>query len=54
MREEELRKLDCIYENYPAGIAVYHGEFVATNLPIIIKEMQFLSVSDALQFLLCL
>jgi serine/threonine protein kinase len=47
MREEELRKLDCIYENYPAGIAVYHGEFVATNLPIIIKEMQFLSVSDA-------
>ena len=47
MREEELRKLSCIYENNPAEIAVYHGEFIATNLPIIIKEMKFLSLSDA-------
>jgi len=47
MREEELCKLACIYENQPAGISVYHGELTTTRLPIIIKELQFHAVSDA-------
>lgn len=47
MREDEYRKLACIYENNPAGISVYHGEMTTTGQAIIIKELLFSAISGA-------
>jgi len=49
MRDEDLQRLEKIYENLQTDVTVYKGLYLPEQVPVVIKDLQFSSVTDAAQ-----